>query len=130
MIDRMDTVNAHAYAYAFHNKTITLLEEPLFTIDNVETMKLIMGGEPIILNPKNVEPFIGESNGFVIMTCNHIPWQNYDPTPFVNRAHIFQFSGEAIFRENISPDEFWTIYEEWEAYSKTVVMEEVPNANE
>lgn len=113
MIDRMDMNNPHAYSYAFHNKTCVLIEEPLFTIDNVETMKLIMGGEPMLLNPKNAQPFIGENNTFVVMTCNELPWQNYPPEPFLNRSHIFHFTEKLDLKEKINCDQFWTVFKKY-----------------
>lgn len=113
MIDRMDQNNAHAYSYAFHNKTCALIEEPLFTVDNIETMKLVMGGEPMLLNPKNVHPFIGQSKAFVVFTANEIPWQNYPAGPFLNRSHIFHLQFPLNIDEYIDRDQFWTTAEQW-----------------
>lgn len=89
------------------------MEEPMFTVDNIETMKLVMGGEPMLLNPKNVEPFIAEHNAFVILTCNQLPWINYQNKPFTNRAHIFTLSEPISFETFISKDQFWTELSEW-----------------
>lgn len=105
----MDNQNAHAFSYAFHTKTCTLIEEPLFTVDNVETMKLIMGGENILLNPKNMSPFVGKSKAVTIMTANDIPWRNYPPLPFENRCYIYEFKNECQLSFRMTPVIFWDL---------------------
>lgn len=113
MIDRMDSVNPHAYSYAFHNNTCVLIEEPLFTVDNRETYKLIMGGEPMLLNPKNCEPFICYNEGFSIMTCNGLPWQRYEASPYTNRSYVHEMNKEVKFSFKITGDIFWSAYKQW-----------------
>lgn len=119
----MDSVNAHAYSYAFHNRTITLMEEPLFTVDNIETMKLVMGGEPLLLNPKNVEPFIGYNDGFIIMTCNDLPWRMFPSKPFTNRSHVFHLTEIFPFSEFVTHDQFWTAYGTWSTLMQSQRLE-------
>lgn len=110
MLDKQDAINQHAYSYAFVNKTITLIEEPLFTVDNCETMKLIMGGEYMLMNPKNQTPFICKPNGPVIITCNSIPWKNYPPIPYLNRCVIFYMNEPCTFSGEITKELLWTVY--------------------
>lgn len=109
MIDRMDAGNAHAYAYAFLERTCCLIEEPLFSIDNQETMKLVMSCEPILLNPKNCTPFVHTPSGFCIMTANDIPWKRYLPEPFENRCFHFVMNDPVCFSERVTHDMFWTV---------------------
>lgn len=113
MIDRMDSVNPHAYSYAFLNKTCTLIEEPLLTVDNCESYKLIMGGEAMLLNPKNCEPFVYEQEGFIVMTSNGIPWGRYDPEPYINRAYIHHLTKKCSFTERIDVHTFWKVFQLW-----------------
>lgn len=124
MIDRMDSVNPHAYSYAFLNKTCTLIEEPLLTVDNCETYKLIMGGEAMLLNPKNCEPFVYEQEGFVVITANGIPWSRYDPIPYNNRCYSYHLSKVINFTEFITVDVFWTVFEQWSLQLKEQSEEE------
>lgn len=113
MIDKMDSVNPHAYAYAFLFKTCSLIEEPNFTVDNLENFKLIMGGEAMILNPKNCDPFVHVPSGFCVMTANGIPWKRYERKPFENRCYMYNITTEAKFTTFISSDIFWTIFKQW-----------------
>lgn len=113
MIDRMDSVNPHSYAYAFSAKTCTLIEEPLFTVDNKETYKLVMGGEPMLLNPKNCEPYICDNEGFIIMTCNELPWSRYETLPYENRSYIFKFDKELKLSFHCSVEQFWSAWRMW-----------------
>lgn len=105
----MDSANPHAYAYAYHNKTICLIEEPLFTVDNQETMKLLMGGETMLLNPKNMPPFISKNEAVVIITANSVPWINYPPKPFENRCYAFNMINECKLDFKLDRDIFWTL---------------------
>lgn len=110
MIDRMDAGNAHAYAYAFLGKTCCLFDEPLFTVDNQESMKLVMGGEPMLLNPKNCTPFIHEHEGFTIMTANAVPWQRFSMEPFDNRCFQYTMNEPVYFSGRVTHDLFWSCY--------------------
>lgn len=108
MIDRSDAGNPHAYAYAFVNKTTTLLEEPLFTVDNMETMKLVMGGEPMLVNPKNQQPFICHNKACLIMTCNDLPWKRFETRPYENRSFIYKLTEPIEFPTLVTADMFWS----------------------
>lgn len=108
MIDRMTSTNVHAYSYATTRRTCCLFEEPLFTVDNVETMKLIMGGEPMMLNPKHMTPYVAQNKAFVVITAEYPPWNRYPSKAFENRAYIHNFTEECVLNGVITKDEFWT----------------------
>lgn len=120
MVDRMDSVNPHSYAYAFFGQTCCLIEEPLFTVDNCETYKLVMGGEPMLLNPKNCEPFVSESSAFVVITCNGIPWQRYVALPYENRSFIYTLDQPVKFSSFITVQQFWTCFKRWSLQQSVV----------
>lgn len=108
MIDRMTSTNNHCYSYATTLRTCVLFEEPLFTIDNLETMKLVMGGEPMLMNPKGLDPYVGQSTAVVIMTCEKLPWNMYDGTAFENRSYIYHFKDVFVPDEHIDVNQFWS----------------------
>lgn len=89
MIQRAGSTNVH-WLEAIYNKNFILWEEPTVNMTIIEDVKLLCGGENIVINRKNqnlIERLAGPS---VLITTNKTFW-NYRREELLNRCKIINF---------------------------------------
>lgn len=97
MIQRDCGTNDHWLEHIYM-KSVLLWEEPTINMINIEDVKLILGGETIIINRKNKALLERTNPASVIITTNRQFWQ-YDPNTLKNRCWIYDF-GNSISTKN------------------------------
>lgn len=98
MIQRDCGANDHWLEHIYM-KSVLLWEEPTINMINIEDVKLILGGESIIVNRKNKSLLERTNPASVIITTNRQFWQ-YDPATLKNRCWIYDF-GNSLSSKNI-----------------------------
>lgn len=98
MIQRDCGANDHWLEHIYM-KSVLLWEEPTINMINIEDVKLILGGESIIVNRKNKALLERTNPAAVIITTNRQFWQ-YDPVTLKNRCWIYDF-GNSLSSKNV-----------------------------
>lgn len=88
-IQRDGGTNVH-WLENLYRKSVILFEEPSIHMSNIEDLKLVFGGERIIINRKNKQLIDRPPGPAVIVTTNKEFW-HYDPEPLLNRMRIYTF---------------------------------------
>lgn len=88
-------------------KSFILWEEPIINCDTKEDVKLIMGGEKHIVNPKNKPLLYKEDRTPLIITTNIPFWLNDYTNAMLNRAHLICLNNkvENFIKDYINSDD-------------------------
>lgn len=95
-IQRDGGTNVH-WLENIHLKSFILWEEPTIHLTNIEDVKLLLGGENLVINRKNKNLIDRPTGAAVIITCNKAFW-NYEREPLLNRINIYQFTNTSFKR--------------------------------
>lgn len=88
-IQRDGGTNVH-WLENLYRKSVVLWEEPSVHMSNIEDVKLLLGGENIVINRKNKNLIERPPGPAVLITTNKEFW-HYDPEPLLNRIIIYYF---------------------------------------
>lgn len=89
-IQRDGGTNVH-WLENLYRKSVILWEEPSIHMSNIEDVKLILGGETLIINRKNKQLIERPKGPAVIITTNKEFW-HYEPETLLNRINIYYFT--------------------------------------
>lgn len=105
MIQRAGTTNVH-WLEAIYQKNFILWEEPSVDMSTIEDVKLLTGGETIVINRKN-KNLIERLKGPAVLVTTNIAFWNYRYEELTNRCIIKRFSTPIKFKQD-------TIYTDYE----------------
>lgn len=104
LIMRAGTTNVH-WLEAIYRKNFILWEEPTVTMTTIEDVKLLMGGETIIINRKNEHLIERKAGPAVLITTNRSFW-NYRVDEIGNRSVFEYFTTPVSFNKQYSQIDF------------------------
>lgn len=97
-IQRDGGTNVHWLEHIYR-KNFILWEEPSIHLTNIEDVKLLLGGERIVINRKNLNLIERTEGPAVIVTTNKRFW-NYEREALENRCNIYEFNRRDIIPTN------------------------------
>lgn len=103
-IMRAGTTNVH-WLEAIYRKNFILWEEPSVTMSTLEEVKLLMGGETIVINRKNKQLIERPAGPAVLITTNRAFW-NYNKEEIGNRSVFEHFQWPVSFDKQYKPIDF------------------------
>lgn len=100
-IQRDGGTNVH-WLENIYRKSLILWEEPSIHMTNIEDVKLLLGGENIVINRKNKHLVERLNGAAVIITTNREFWE-YEPETIKNRCYIkyLSVSVESVTKQQL-----------------------------
>lgn len=97
MIQRAGTTNVH-WLEAIYQKNFILWEEPSINMTTIEDVKLLTGGETIVINRKN-KNLIERLKGPAVLITTNVAFWNYKREELLNRCIIKEFHKPINFKK-------------------------------